>query len=324
MRKLATILLLPAVALLATTGSADAQATAGAASLLIAPGARAEGMGRSFVAISDDATASWWNPAGMAFINGKVVSAMHTQLVPDLANDVYYEYLGYHQHLEGWGGIGATFIFLSYGKSIETRPDSPDPVGEFSSYEFAPSVAIGTQIAEGLGVGVNLKVVHVNLAPASVGSDGKAGAGTTFAADFGALYKMKNLPINLGASFQNLGPDIALVDEKQSDPLGRNLKVGIAYQVVSNDTYSALATFDFNKPFVFLDDEPIYNGGAEFIYGRLIALRAGYIYDDAGTIKNPTYGVGVTYKGWSFDYASVPQSVFLESRVSKFSLTARF
>src|SRR5580704_10948566 len=36
-------------------------------------GIRAQGMGGAFVAVADDATASWWNPAGLAsgaFFNG--------------------------------------------------------------------------------------------------------------------------------------------------------------------------------------------------------------------------------------------------------------
>ncbi len=40
----------------------------GAQSLYIHPGARPAGMGDAFVSISDDATACWWNPAGLAFL----------------------------------------------------------------------------------------------------------------------------------------------------------------------------------------------------------------------------------------------------------------
>jgi hypothetical protein len=88
---------------------------------------------------------------GMAFISRKVVS-MH-QLVRT-SRTTSTKYLGYHQHLEGWGGINATFIFLSYGKSVETRADSRIRWAEFSSYSSrrrSPSA----QIAEGLRVGVN-------------------------------------------------------------------------------------------------------------------------------------------------------------------------
>jgi len=58
--KLAVVLTL----LLAGTASAQVGRT-GVPFLLIAPGARAAGMGEAFIAISDDATAVHWNPAGL-------------------------------------------------------------------------------------------------------------------------------------------------------------------------------------------------------------------------------------------------------------------
>ena len=54
------------ILLLILSGSAAAQVSQTAVQfLLIAPGARAGGMGETFVAISDDATAVHWNPAGL-------------------------------------------------------------------------------------------------------------------------------------------------------------------------------------------------------------------------------------------------------------------
>ena len=73
------------------TGTLRAQGESGAHSLIIPPGARANGLGQSYVAISDDATGIWWNPAGLAFVN-RAVDLMHSQLVPELASDDFYEY----------------------------------------------------------------------------------------------------------------------------------------------------------------------------------------------------------------------------------------
>ena len=48
--------------------SIKAQSDAGAIFLLISPGARAGGMGEAQVAVANDAYASYWNPAGLAFL----------------------------------------------------------------------------------------------------------------------------------------------------------------------------------------------------------------------------------------------------------------
>jgi hypothetical protein len=60
------LLRLVAISILVFTGVASAQVgQTGVPFLLIAPGARAAGMGEAFIAISDDATSVHWNPAGL-------------------------------------------------------------------------------------------------------------------------------------------------------------------------------------------------------------------------------------------------------------------
>jgi long-subunit fatty acid transport protein len=305
----------------AYAGTAHAQAEAGAQSLLIAPGARSDGMGRAYVAVASDANAVWWNPGALAFTTGHDISTMYTKLVPDLADDVFFSYTAYAQHVEGWGGIGFSLGYLSYGKSVATDVDGNE-LGTFTSYEVAPTLAYGTELMKDMGFGVSLKVVRVDLAPADKTQDLKKGAGTTFAADIGGLYKLPQWKSSVGLAIQNLGPNIAYIDQDQSDPLGRNVKLGVGVTPFETETYRVLLAADVNKS--LLADGPwIENGGAEFEFNHLLALRAGYIYDPRGTVKDLTYGLGLNYRGIRIDYASVPQSEFL-SRVNRFSASYHF
>jgi len=66
------------------------QSEAGAIFLLISPGARAGGMGEAQVAVADDAYATFWNPAGLAFLKGSEMALMHVNWLPNLADDMYY------------------------------------------------------------------------------------------------------------------------------------------------------------------------------------------------------------------------------------------
>ena len=100
-----------------------AVAEAGVPSLIIPPGARANGMGESYVALAQDATAAWWNPGGLAFVKGRNFAFMHSQLVPDLASDVYYEFLGYSSEIGGIGTMALSIVYLTYGESIATNPE---------------------------------------------------------------------------------------------------------------------------------------------------------------------------------------------------------
>lgn len=313
-----------AVLLAVVAVQAGAQATSGAQSLNITPGARADAMGRANVALSNDATSNWWNPAALAGVNQRVFSLMHTQLVPDLASDVYYEYLGYAQHVEGWGGVGASLIFLTYGKSVATDENGVEQ-GTFSSYELSPSISLGTEIAKGLSAGITLKYVYVMLAPAQFTLDKQAGTGDTFAADLGLLYDVSGLgiPVKIGANVQNLGPNISFIDQDQSDPIGRKLWLGVGIKPFDTGTFRLLWETDMDKSLIYANEKPIWNTGAELSYGNYAALRAGYIYDKDGEIRDPTFGFGIQVSTLSFDYASVPQARGLD-RVSKFSLTYRF
>lgn len=307
-----------------SAGMARAQSEAGAQSLLIAPGARSDGMGRAYVAAANDANAIWWNPGAMAFAKGRDASFMYTQLVPDLATDVNYSYLAYVQHVEGWGGLGAALGYLSYGKSTATDVDG-NPIGDFTSYEIAPAVAYGTEVMNNLGFGVSLKLVRVDLAPAFVQLDGRAGRGTTFAADVGSLLKVPQWKASFGATIDNLGPNIAYIDEDQSDPLGRNLRIGASYTPLETEIHRVMLVADatrFLLPNRTLAVD-VWNAGAEYEFNHLIALRTGYISDPRGTITDVTFGLGLDYHGFRFDYASVPQSQYLD-RVNRFSASYHF
>ena len=305
----------------AYAGTAHAQAEAGAQSLLIAPGARSDGMGRAYVAVANDANAVWWNPGALAFTTGHDISSMYTKLVPDLADDVFFSYTSYAQHVEGWGGIGFSLGYLSYGKSIATDVDGND-LGTFTSYELAPTLAYGTELMKDMGFGVALKLVRVDLAPADKTQDRAAGRGTTFAADIGGLYRLPSIKSSVGLAIQNLGPNIAYIDQDQSDPLGRNVKLGVGVTPLETEVYRVLLVADVNKS-LLPNGAWIENGGGEFEFNHLLALRAGYVYDPRGTVKDLTYGLGLNYRGIRIDYASVPQSEFL-ARVNRFSASYHF
>jgi hypothetical protein len=301
----------------------------GAASLYIQPGARPAGMGDCFVAIADDASACSWNPAGLAFLEKQYnFTLMHTQLVPDW-EDVYYEYAAYGQRVEGLGTIGVSVVYLTYGKQVATDPESPEPIGEFTSYEVIPSVAYGTTIGEDLALGLGLKFVYVNLAPAQFTQDQQKGAGSTFAADLGALYRMMGGRLRLGGAVQHVGPRIAYIDEGQSDPLPRNLKLGVSYKLADDEMNRVIVSAEFNKSLVIVEDiaDPtvgvILNGGAEYRYYDLLALRGGYVHDPDGKVEGFAFGMGLKYKNWAFDLANVPQAKGL-TRPFRFSLTAAF
>ena len=101
-------------------GTAVVQSEAGAIFLLIAPGARAGGMGEAQTAVANDAYASYWNPAGLGFLDGRELAMMHVNWLPGLADDLYYEFLAYRKKYPTLGTVGGHLIFLNLGEQIRT------------------------------------------------------------------------------------------------------------------------------------------------------------------------------------------------------------
>lgn len=328
-RTFATTASLVATLLLFATG-ARAVGEAGVPSLIIPPGARANGMGEAYVALAQDATAAWWNPGGLAFVKNQQLAFMHSQLVPDLAQDVYYEYLGYSKEIVGVGTVAASVVYLTYGESIATD-ESGQEFARFTSWEGSFAGSFAMPISSNFGVGLTMKFIHVDYAPASVTIENEAGSGSTVAVDLGALLKDEEAGLNLGMSLTNAGPDIALVNYEQSDPLPFTWRVGVAYEVISDEVNDVLMAFDIEQSVVWLKDgdvrrprSEIYHVGAEYRYVDLISARLGYIRDRDGNFDAATYGLGFIIKDKiSIDYASVPQAQSL-SRVHRWSFYLTF
>src|SRR5262245_3423040 len=176
-------------------------------SLDIQPGGRQNGMGAAGVALLGDANgATWWNPAGLGYVEKAQIQLTYAQLVPGLASDVSYNYGTYVQPVKGWGAFGLGVVFLSYGSS-EGTDVAGQPTGTFNSNEFSPAIYYGTRILPDLSVGVALKWIRIQLAPNS-----QSGVGTTFGMDIASLYRIPAARLDLGVNIQNLGPSVTIMN----------------------------------------------------------------------------------------------------------------
>lgn len=81
-------------------------------------GARALGMGGAFVSIADDATAAYWNPAGLAKVENHAFSIMYSDSFGAAEGGflnkgiVEYNFVNYVHQFSGFGSIGISWIRL--------------------------------------------------------------------------------------------------------------------------------------------------------------------------------------------------------------------
>ena len=328
-----------------------AQGEAAAEFLLISPGARAGGMGEANVAIANDATAAYWNPAGLAGLEKREFTIMHAKWLPQFnLDDIYYDFASYVHKWEGLGTFGLSATYLSLGEQVRTS-ERGDELGRFSSYNLALAGSYGTKLNDKLAIGLTLKYIYLKLADFGAGEEKGKGTGYSVAADFGVLYKSPwTNRLTFGANLSNMGPKISFIDASQADPIPTNLKFGAAYKLLDGEYNELTFTFDVNKLLVVKHEDGSsdsfykamfsswtdeYQGtlkrlsssiGAEYWYNHIFALRTGYFYEDIGKRRFLTFGAGLRFSiyGFDFGYISADKEGSPLADTMRFSLSFRF
>jgi hypothetical protein len=257
---------------------------AGALFLRTGMGARASAMGEGFTAVAEDASSVFWNPAAMAAVLNTNLMFSHSESF--LSSRLEQIAL---THETDYGTIGLMFTG-QYMDKMERREDEPSaiPLGEFSVYDIAFSAGFARYIMPNLSVGATAKPVYQRI-------DEQSALGIAF--DIGIYHISRIEGLRLAAVVLNLGPPMTFIEEEFALP--RSVKIGGSYERAV-DPIRGQVLFTFDGVFVN-DGDPKQHLGAEYVYRRTLALRAGYKggYDSYGG----TFGAGIRYKKLDVDYA---------------------
>lgn len=221
--------------------------------LQIEPDSRAAGMGNAGVALSDNAYAIFWNPAGLASQSGTEASLTHSNWLPEFNAGLFYEYLVAKHRIEGIGTFGAHLTYLFLGEH-EGRDAQNNPTGTFRSYDLALGASYGTQLTPNFAIGTGARLIYSNLAPGQVVGAQETRAGVAVGFDLAGLYQFPSfnlgnvdVGINAGFNLANMGPKIQYSDQGQSDPIPTNLRFGYAVTFEFDEYNKITLANDFNK-----------------------------------------------------------------------------
>lgn len=212
--------------------------------LQIEPDSRGAGMGNTGVAMADNASALFWNPAGLAFQKGNnQASITHSNWLANFnVSDLFYDYVVGKYYVEGIGTFGAHLTYLNLGEQVETREDGPEPISRFQSYEVALGGSYGYQVSKNLGVGTSLRLIYSSLASGTSISAQKVNPGSSVALDLSFLYKTDTFALggrdarfSFGTNLSNIGPGIQYTDNAQKDPLPTLLRFGWSFDLDLDD-----------------------------------------------------------------------------------------
>jgi hypothetical protein len=296
MFRTSSILALVLIVIFCPTAEAGEPGTSGFLFLRLGNGARACGMGEAFTAVSDDATSIYYNPAGMANVEGVELNVTHSEWMIDIR----FEQVSVVNEMLG-GAVGLTFTGLYYGE-LDRYRDFPSlsPDGTFSPYDLALAAGYATDVIPNLSMGATVKLIYSKIDFESA---------TGYALDLGVMHRTMVEGLTLAASILNLGPEAKFVEEKFYPPF--QLRGGASYRyspqwLSGTIIVAADAVFPNDG-----DGEVKLHMGAEYSFERLFSVRAGY--KGNYYVQGPTFGIGVSYNRLRFDYAFMSISHDLEN-----------
>jgi hypothetical protein len=258
--------------------------TTAASFLSISQGARAAGMGSAFVAVADDWSSLYWNPAGIAS-TGNGITFDHTQWFADIG----YNFIAGSVNLGGFGAIGMSLTSSTIGDMRVTTVDQPEGTGEvFNMSQVAFSLAYAVQLTDNFAIGFNPKFVYERIWKSSANA---------IALDMGVKYRTPFEGIVLGMSISNFGSKMHMTGQNavvlyDNDPLNSanngkvpaelstgdwslplNFRVGVAYQAPLGEMHRLILAVDAMHP---SDDYESVNVGGEYTFNDFVSFRGGY------------------------------------------------
>src|SRR5437016_3665910 len=128
--------------------------------LKIGVGARGVALGETFVAIANDASALYWNPAGLAQFPENEMIVAHAEYVVDLK----HEFLGAVYHLGPGDALGFSVTSLHTADMEITTETQPFGTGRFFSFgDLALGLSYARKMTDQFSFGITLRYVEETL-----------------------------------------------------------------------------------------------------------------------------------------------------------------
>ena len=244
--------------------------------LKIGVGARPVGMGEAFVAVANDPSTIYWNPAGLAGLQRKEVTASHV----DWPADVKYDFVAAVLPVQKLGGSFGIQLASLRTELDETDELHPYGTGRTFQYtDFVGGLSYARRFTDKLLIGFTGKFVHENL--------GLEVGGTTinnWLVDVGSIYYVGLGSLRVGVTLANFGPDFKPSGEFFS-PNGQGTRAfdsfnpptqfryGVAMEPYEKHDVRVTTSLEVSQP---ADNEQELKGGLETTFARTLSLRAGY------------------------------------------------
>ncbi|MBL7025769.1 MAG: PorV/PorQ family protein [Candidatus Marinimicrobia bacterium] len=323
---------------IAFAGSDKRRGTAGAQELLLPVGSVGTAMGGSYSAVVSGIEAAYWNPAGVAKLEGNG-EAIFSHM--DYIADINVEYAAIASRVGNLGVLGASLKTINFGEIPVTTTNSPDGTGEtYSPRYMTIGVIFSRVMTDRINFGAKLNLISEQIMRVSANG---------VALNAGVQYRTSEDGFMMGVTLRNLGIDMLFTgaDLEQtitppgsepgtrSEPwriplssfeLPTQLEIAIAYGVYHNGSSKLTLGGSFLNDNFSLDQ---YTFGAELEVMDMFYLRGSYaLAEDPEThelysgneefLWGPGFGGGLKLKmgttNLKIDYAMRPTYLFANTQ----------
>ncbi len=240
-------------------------------SLKIGIGARGVAMGESFVAVSNDVSSLYWNPAGLVQGTENQVIASHTEYVVDIKHDFF----GIVYRLGEGDAVGASFSALHMDDMEITTETQPFGTGRYFRFgDMAIGLTYSKKMTDQFSFGATVRYAEETLDILKMRS---------VMVDLGTMYWTGLGSTRFAVTISNFGADVQPkgtinqfngnpVDEFQSFSLPTVFKLGIATEVIEDEISKLTTSLQLNHP---NDNSEHLRLGVEYSYENALFLRGG-------------------------------------------------
>ncbi len=246
--------------------------TSSAQFLKIGVGGRATAMGDAFVAVADDATALYWNPAGIVQLEKNQLTLSHI----DWLVDIKHEFIGYVHKLNSTNSIGFQFTSLHTQDMPVTTEFQPRGTGEYFSFgDILFGVTYARKFTDKFSFGATLKYFDETLDNLSMNG---------VLVDLGTYYKIGIGSARFAVAVTNFGGQLtpsgsikrhvgSPVTDFQSFNPPTLFRIAYAQEVFENEKSKLTSSIQLSHP---NDNSENINIGLEYWWDKQISLRGGY------------------------------------------------
>lgn len=269
--------------------------------LKIGVGGRASALGDAFVAVANDASALYWNPAGLTQFDQNQVFLSHNNWVVD----IYHDFLGLVYHLDASNAFGVAVTSLSMQDMPVTTEFAPFGTGEYFGFsDLAVAVTYSRKMTDQFSFGGTIRYIEETLDKLKMRG---------IMIDLGTYYWTGLGTTRFAVAVSNFGnqlaPDgkVVLVGKReksdwQSFSPPTIFRIGFAFEPYQTADNKITTSLQLNHP---NDNSENFVTGIEYSWRNIVYLRGGYKFnvDEQNYSFGAGFNVPISIADFTFDYA---------------------